>query len=207
MVRGLRMNAVSEDFCMKSVKKRYSALIFTILGLLTIQISAQGQNILSPDDQKTVLEFERQAKEYSKLRESLEEKLPKLAKDATADQIETHKAAFQKEVLAARSKAKQGDIFTPAASQLIRNIIKNEFRGNDRLELRKTVFEAETKGVPVKINFAYPDSKEQVEMPPSLLLNLPQLPKQLRYRFVGSNLLLVDRENGLIIDYMTNTLP
>lgn len=192
---------------MKSVKKRYSALILTILGILAVQLSASGQNILSPADQKTRIEFEKQAKEYSKLRESIEEKLPKLPKDATADQIEAHKAVFQKEVLAARSGAKQGDIFTPAAAGLIRNIIKNEFRGNDRTELRKTVFEAETKGVPVRINFAYPDSKEQVEMPPSLLLNLPQLPKQLRYRFVGSSLLLIDRENGLIIDFMTNTLP
>jgi len=28
-----------------------------------------------------------------------------------------------------------------------------------------------------------------------------------RYRFVGHNFLLVDRENGLIVDYMTNALP
>jgi hypothetical protein len=44
-------------------------------------------------------------------------------------------------------------------------------------------------------------------MPPSLLLALPQLPKQVRYRFVGTSLLLVDRENHLIVDYMTNALP
>ena len=44
-------------------------------------------------------------------------------------------------------------------------------------------------------------------MPPTLLLKLPQLPKQLRYRFVNRNLLLVDRENGLIVDYMTNAIP
>ena len=44
-------------------------------------------------------------------------------------------------------------------------------------------------------------------MAPTLLLRLPQLPKQLRYRFVGHNLLLIDRENGLIVDYMTKALP
>lgn len=44
-------------------------------------------------------------------------------------------------------------------------------------------------------------------MPPTLLLNLPQLPKQVRYRFVGRNLLLVGRENGLIVDYLTGALP
>jgi hypothetical protein len=133
--------------------------------------------------------------------------MPKLSKDATAEQIENHKVSFQKAVQSARGSAKKGDLFTPAAAQLIRKIIKNEFKGKDRLELRKTVFEADTAGVPVKINFPYPDSKEQIEMPPTLLLSLPQLPKQLRYRFVGDNFLLVDRENSLIIDYMTNALP
>jgi hypothetical protein len=44
-------------------------------------------------------------------------------------------------------------------------------------------------------------------MSPALLLKLPQLPKQLRYRFVNRNLLLVDRENGLIVDYMLDALP
>jgi hypothetical protein len=33
------------------------------------------------------------------------------------------------------------------------------------------------------------------------------LPKQVRYRFVRNNLVLVDRENGLIVDYMTDVLP
>jgi hypothetical protein len=44
-------------------------------------------------------------------------------------------------------------------------------------------------------------------MPPTLLLKLPQLPKQVRYRFVNRHMLLVDRENGLIVDYMLNALP
>lgn len=75
------------------------------------------------------------------------------------------------------------------------------------MELRKTIFEAENKTVPLRINYPYPQSKEYTEMPPKLLLQLPQLPKELRYRFVGTNMLLVDRENNLIIDYMINALP
>jgi hypothetical protein len=57
------------------------------------------------------------------------------------------------------------------------------------------------------VNGVYPETAELLEMPPSLLLVLPKLPKQVRYRFVGNNLLLVDRENHLIVDYMTNALP
>ena len=62
--------------------------------------------------------------------------------------------------------------------------------------------EAEKQGVPIRVNYLCPESNESSEMPP--YLRLPQIPKQVKYRFVGRNLLLVDRENGLIIDYMTN---
>ena len=151
--------------------------------------------------------FEERVKEYAKLREGIEGKMPKLSKEAKPEEIEAHKAAFQKAVREARAGALPGELFRPDVAAHIRAVIKNEFRGRDRAQLRQTVFEAETKGVPLRVNYPYPESKELVEMPPTLLLKLPQLPKQVRYRFVGSNLLLVDRENGLIIDYMTNALP
>jgi hypothetical protein len=192
---------------MKSVKKYYISIIFLLFCGFAAHQTAAAQSNLSPRNEKTKVEFEKNAKEYSKFREGLEEKLPTLPKDATPEQIENHKTAFQKLVQSARSGAKKGDLFTPAAQALIRAIIKDEYKGKERVELRETVLEGDTKGVPMKINFPYPDSKEQVEMPPALLLRLPQLPKQLRYRFVGRNLLLLDRENALIVDYMTNALP
>ena len=165
------------------------------------------QAALSEADKQVAAAFEKRVKEYSNLRERFEGKLPKLSKDATPEQIAAHKKAFQEMVRSARTGAKHGDMFTPEAAALIRSTIKRTFQGKDRAELRRTVFEAETQGVTVRVNHTYPETKELVQMPPTLLLNLPQLPKQVRYRFVGSNLLLVDRENGLIIDYMTGALP
>lgn len=162
---------------------------------------------LSPKAREAVTAFEERAKAYAKRREELEEKLPKLDKSSTPEQIEAHKESFQEIVRDDRAGAKQGDIFTEEIAAHIREIIKGEFKGKDLQELRTTVLEAETKGVALRVNHPYPEAKELVEMPPTLLLRLPQLPKQLRYRFVGSNLLLVDRENGLIVDYMLNALP
>lgn len=152
--------------------------------------------------------FEQRVKDYVKLREKIEAKMPKLSKEAKAEEIETHKKQLQGSVRTARAGAKHGDIFTPDAATMIRGIIKEEFKGKDRVELRKAVLvDAEVKAVPLRINYPYPEMKEQLEMPPTLLLKLPQLSKQIRYRFVGRNMLLVDRENGLIIDYMTDAIP
>lgn len=152
--------------------------------------------------------FEKRVKDYVKLREDIEARMPKLSKEARPEEIEAHKKQLQDSVRAARAGAKQGDIFTPDAAAMVRAIIRDEFKGKDRVELRKTVLvEAEVKSVPLRVNYPYPEVKEQLEMAPTLLLKLPQLPKQIRYRFVGRNMLLVDRENGLIIDYMTEAIP
>lgn len=192
---------------MKSVKRHFILFVFALFFPAAFIQTALAQSVLSPQDKKIVAEFEKRAKEYVKLRARLERRLPKLSKDAKPEQIEAHKMALQKSVQAARISTKKGEIFTPAGEQLIRKIIKNEFKGQERLELRQTVLEADTKGVPLKVNVPYPETKEQIEMPPELLLSLPQLPQQLRFRFVGRSLLLVDRANELILDYMTNALP
>lgn len=162
---------------------------------------------LSVKDRETVVAFQERAKDYSKLREAIEGKMPRLAKESTPEAIEAHKKAFEERVRAARADAKPGEMFTPDITTFIRALIGREYKGTERKELRTTVLEADTKGVPLRVNQIYPETKELVEMSPTLLLKLPNLPKQLRYRFVGRNMLLVDRENGLIVDYMLDAVP
>ncbi|HEX8492139.1 MAG TPA: hypothetical protein VF658_04805 [Pyrinomonadaceae bacterium] len=171
------------------------------------QQTSRSQGGISARDQRAVDAFEKRVKEYAKMREQIEEQMPKLSKDSTAEEIAAHKKAFEEKVRAARAGAKPGQVFTPDITTHIRALIKSEFKGTDRKHLRETVLEADTKGVPLKVNYPYPETKELVEMPPTLLMKLPMLPKQVRYRFVNRHMLLVDRENGLIIDYMVDALP
>jgi hypothetical protein len=181
--------------------------------LFTISITAAGQNpsVLAGDNASTnkviQTEFESRVRQYTSRREELEQALPPLAKQATAEEITAHKNALLKKVLADRKGAVRGTIFTPDAERMIRAIIVAHYPGRDRMELKKELAEAETRTVMVKVNAVYPEAAELMEMPPTLLLVLPQLPKQVRYRFVGTSLLIVDRENHLIVDYMTNALP
>jgi len=162
---------------------------------------------ISAGDRQAITQFEERVKAYVKLRGKVKAKLPSLSKDSTPEQIETYRKTFEASLRAARGGATRGAIFTPAAADYIRRTLKTEFKGKDRAELREIVFEAETQGVPLRVNYPYPEAKELTEMPPTLLLELPQLPKEVRYRFVGRNMLLVDRDNNLIIDYMVDALP
>lgn len=205
---------------MKRTNKRHALFVVAAMALSTIfsmnllipgtafgQQAQASQGVVSEQDKQAIAAFEKRVKEYSSLREQLEDKMPKLAAKSTPEQIEAHKTSFEETVRTARTGAKQGDLFTSDIAELIRATIRDEFKGKDRQELRKMVLEADTKGVPLRINYPYPDNQELVEMPPTLLLRLPQLPKQVRYRFVNRHMLLVDRENGLIVDYMLDAIP
>ena len=151
--------------------------------------------------------FNKRVKEYLTVRERVRKQLGPVSKEATPEQIDAYQKKNVAALRAIRTYAKQGYIFTPVTANYFRDLIRAEFKGTDRAELRKTVLEAETAGVPMRINYPYPETKELTEMPPTLLLKLPQLPKEVKYRFVKRNLLLVDTDNGLIVDYMTNALP
>jgi hypothetical protein len=162
---------------------------------------------VSSADKRTILAFENRVKAYMKLRNRVKARLPKLSKDSTPEQIESYRKSFEEQLRAARAGSKTGDIFRAGVAAYIRKTLRTEFQGKDRAELRDIVFEAETQGVPLRVNYPYPETKELSEMPATLLIQLPQLPKEVRYRFVGRNLLLVDRDNNLIIDYMVDALP
>jgi hypothetical protein len=195
---------------MKSVGKLYRIVL--IIFAFVPAAAAQDAAVLASQpvpgvDPIVIADFENRVREYTKQREAIEATLPPLAKQSTAEEIAAHKAALLKKVVAERKGAKPGDIFTPEAEKAVRQIIAAHFKGRDSIELRKEVAEAENQTVQIKVNAVYPEAAELLQMPPKLLLALPSLPKQVRYRFVGNNLLIVDRENHLIVDHMTNALP
>ena len=61
--------------------------------------------------------------------------------------------------------------------------------------------------LPIHVNEAYPAKAPLQSTPPSLLLNLPRLPKGLRYGIVDHDLLLDDVEANLIVDFVPAAIP
>lgn len=143
-----------------------------------------------------------------KLRERVKGNMPKLSKDSTPEQIAAFEKASVEALRVARAGAKPGDLFMPGVAQVIRTTLKTKFKPAEKKEIRKVVLDKESNiPVPLKVNYPYPEPKEFVEMPPALLLKLPQLPKEVKYRYVGRTLMLVDTDNNLIIDYLLDALP
>ena len=181
-----------------------------VVGLLAVMaafpVSSAGQTNVTRQQKSVLTAFDKHVKDFVKQRNRVKEKLPKLSKDSTPEQIDAHQKSFVDALRLARAGAKPGYVFGSVTDH-IRTTIKSEFQGRERVELRETILEADTKGVPLRVNYPYPETKELAQIPPTLLLKLPQLPKEVKYRFVGRHLLLVDNDNGLIVDYMLNALP
>jgi hypothetical protein len=199
------------------MKKRYIFIWVLVCLLILASGVAVGQKtqnaalaepvVVSPADKAAIDVFEKEVKDYIALRNKVRENAPKLSKDSTPEQINAYRTALELSLRNARPNAKRGEFFRPETADFIRRTLKTEFQGQDRKELREQIFETELKGVVLRVNHPYAQSAELSEMPATLLTKLPQLPKELRYRFVGRNMLLVDRESNVILDFMPDALP
>ena len=189
--------------------------IFLILTTLAVT-AAYAQKVESPalspppvtPAEKAVIQaFENEVKDFVKLRKKVRENIPKLSKEAKPEEIQVYRTTIEDSLRNARKGAKPGDIFLPEVTTYIRRTLKKEFQGKDRKEIRDIAFETELTGVVLRVNYRYAQSAELSEMPATLLAKLPQLPAEVRYRFVGHYLILVDRESNLILDFMPDAVP
>jgi hypothetical protein len=57
------------------------------------------------------------------------------------------------------------------------------------------------------VNGIYPDASPVQTTPPTILMALPELPMELRYRFVDRSLVLLDNKTNLIVDFLHEVLP
>jgi hypothetical protein len=145
---------------------------------------------------------------YMALRKTVQGSLPPEKPTRKRKQIVQRQAALAQKIRDARSSAKQGDIFTPQISSQFRQIVHNAFTGPNARYVRKTIREgAPLKGWTLSVNADYPEHLPLTTVPPTLLLNFPELPRNLEYHIVGRDLILLDIEARMVIDFIPGALP
>lgn len=191
----------------------FGALAFSLTSSVLNGFDVMAQKVvqtelkLTPHEKQLFATFDQRVKAYLAQRKAVAKKLPKLSKEATPQEIEAYQKNFVERLRVMRAGTKPGYIFQPQFTTYVRETIKTEFPPRDKAEIKQTILEAENKGVPLKVNYPYPEQKELSQIPPTLLLKLPTLPKEVKFRFVGRHLLLVDSDNSMIVDYTLNALP
>ena len=107
-----------------------------------------------------------------------------------------------------RAGAKAGDIFTAEIRDTFRKLLAPELEGEEGRDLKQVLRDdAPAPGaVPLEVNGKYPETATLPTVPATLLANLPELPEGLEYRIIGKDLVLLDSDANLIVDYIRNAI-
>jgi hypothetical protein len=141
---------------------------------------------------------------------------PPVPDKATPEQIATHQRALADAIRAMRTGAKQGDFFTPDVQAIIKRLVAAELDGKVGAPARREILSGNPPVDPdrddrmqirLAVNAPYPAAAPLSTVPPTVLLTLPVLKKQVEYRFVNRDLVLLDVEANLILDFMRNAAP
>jgi hypothetical protein len=169
-----------------------------------VMLPAQAVN----QDSLLVVDFQNRVDAYMKVRKRAQSDVPALKPTDSPEDIAEHKRHLFHKVREARPHARQGAVFTPQVSDLFRRLIAAELRGPDAAQVRASLRRAApVPPQPLRPNASYPEGLPLQSTPPSLLLDLPRLPQGLEYRIVGRDLVLLDVDAGLIVDYLPRALP
>jgi hypothetical protein len=152
-------------------------------------------------------EFARRVDAYVALHRQLEQLLPPEIVTRDLDALFAPRRAMNREMRMARREARQGDIFTPALEDYFRTVIAETLRRERIVDLLATIEDQNTVHVRAKVNGDYPAGRSVPAMLPCLLESLPPLPREVRYSFVGPDLILWDLHAGLIVDYVRQAVP
>jgi hypothetical protein len=150
-------------------------------------------------------DFETRVGNYLQLRQTATAARPKGT--ASPGKLNADQEDLAANLRAARPHAKQGDIFTPEIATYFRRQIASALSGPKGPSIKATLRHAEPVKLRVQVNQRYPQGAPLQSTPPSLLLNLPPLPKELEYRIVDSTLVLRDEGANVIVDFVPNVFP
>jgi 3',5'-cyclic AMP phosphodiesterase CpdA len=189
--------------------------------------AASRQSIVPPQttemDDRVLARFKDEIDEYVVLRKKALAPLPSLGAKATREEVTAHKKALTTAIIAYRKGSRQGEIFKPDVAAAIRRTLQRAIAGPEGQGILKEIQSGNPKlegnpapsdptkevkqTVNVAVNAVYNDAAPFSSVPPSLLLKLPPLPEEVRYRFVGRTLIIRDTEANVILDFVDNAIP
>lgn len=155
------------------------------------------------------LAFVRAAESYAFMHRRLERQLPPLEVNANPETIRRAIDAMAAAIRAARTDARQGDLFNLAAQATIRTRIARALQthgltADDVLDAERAEA-ADGPPAALRVNGEFP-WRSATAMFPAILEALPPLPPELQYRIIGRDLFLIDVHASLIVDILPRAL-
>ena len=163
----------------------------------------------TPIEERVLDQFERSIEDHVQLHRRVEQSLPFGRMFDDAEEMFAAREALRRSLVEARSGARQGDIFTPSVSQLLRKRLARaiEWHQYDPADILADNRAERTPGTPMpQVNATFPWGLGAA-MWPTLLRVLPELSEEVEYRFVDRDLVLIDMHANLVLDILEGALP
>ena len=186
---------------------RIGAPLLLVLVLITAAFTLQAAQDPKVNPQAKVLQdFQSRIDKYMEVHKAAAGELPKLKETEDPAKIKSVQDALAARIRAARSNARQGEIFTPEIARHLRGLIYPEVKGRQGAETKQAIKDEQPSSIRLKVNARYPEDEPLPTVPPNLLASLPKLPEELEYRVVGNDLILRDVPANLIVDFIPNAI-
>lgn len=182
-----------------------SLITATILCTFAHSLAAQKPATAGTKDAAIVADFQSKVREYVDLKRKAAGQTEQRGNDPA--KIVDREREAQGKIRVARAGAKQGEIFSAQIAEYFRRQINASLAGAHGNEIRASLQHSEPVNLTLQINQGYPAKVPLQSTPPTLLLNLPDLPDGLEYRLVGRELVLRDTEANVVVDYIPNAFP
>jgi hypothetical protein len=172
-------------------------------------------------DARGLTEFANKVQAYVALHQKVEAALPRLPERTDPATVTAHQKALAEAIRKSGPRPGQGHVFVPDIQPFFKRLLASELKGPGSAETRKKVGEGnpepaqglpkdrDVKGEDVSLvpYTTYPPNAPVSTVPPPVLLRMPQLPKELEYRFVGKSLVLIDTVANVIVDFIPQAVP
>jgi hypothetical protein len=143
---------------------------------------------------------------YLELHKKAASTVPTLKETDDPAKLTAREQAIGEAVRKARPDARPGDVFGKDLTARIRRVIRADWAKRSAAD-KAGLAEDKPGSSVATVNATYPSRLPLATFPASLLAELPPLPQEIEYRFVGRHLILRDVRANIIIDVLHNVLP
>lgn len=195
---------------------RISPLIKLILVLLSTaialpgcmykQVEAPEASARSANEERIIADFKQRVDRYEDVSSKLEAEVYPASQELDPKTIHARQKELASRVLKALPAWKQGDIFTAEVAALFKRRIAEVVGGPDGANIKGAIFDDAPGDMAVKVFTEYPAGVPIATLPAQMLKLFPALPKELEYRFLGPNLILMDIKAFLIVDVIPDAI-
>ena len=193
---------------------RFSKPILVILPAVLVaapscmyrQVEAPEASPRTAQEQRIIDDFKQRVDRYEDVSGKLEDEVYPPSPELDPATIHARQKELAARILKALPAWKQGDIFTPEIAALFKRRIAEIVNGPDGANIKGSIFDDAPGDMPIKVFTEYPAGVPIATLPAQMLKVFPALPKELEYRFLGPDLILMDIAAFLIVDVIPDAI-